>query len=542
MATAAWLSLTLFLFTGCDRNNGEIKPVKNVILLIPDGTSTSVLSVVRWFRECQNPQESTARLASDPYLCGLVRQACSDAPVAASPAAMTSFMTGYRVQNSNLSVYPAGNEGQDLFNVNADSTWQPLATVMEAAKILGHKSTGLVVTVTATHATPAATSSHVVSRSDNFNIIRQMASNGVDVVFGGGCKYVDEDVKSIFKDKGINYIEKNVSAFRSLDDAPAWALFAEKDMDFDLDRDTLAEPSLVEMTNKAISLLSKDKNGFFLMVEGSKVDYAAHSNDPLGIISEYEAFDKAVAAAIDFAKKDGNTTVIVVPDHGNSAMTIGDRNYAGYYKKGLDSAFVMLPKYKGTAVALSDKIEKCAPGEVRSIFKEFTGIDLSETEEKNIMDMRHCIESDYMNVSFSGNIMKVVTNILNAHTHIGYANGSHTSEDVFLAVYNPNGQRPEGFVEGTELAKYMVDVMGIGTTLDGLTSDIYVRSDVLFDGHECHVEPGKEPVLVVDEKIRIPANRSYIFTEDGKKDLSSVSVYVPKNKNFYISKEILRYL
>ena len=133
----------------CTRQD-KVKPTKNVILMIPDGTSTSVLSVVRWYRQHQNPQNGTVTLATDPYLCGLVRQNCSDSPIAASPAAMTSFMTGYKVQGSNLSVYPARNEGQDLVNVNADSTWQPLSTVMEAAKILGHKSTGLVVTVIAT--------------------------------------------------------------------------------------------------------------------------------------------------------------------------------------------------------------------------------------------------------------------------------------------------------------------------------------------------------------------------------------------------------
>ena len=87
----------------CTRQD-KVKPTKNVILMIPDGTSTSVLSVVRWYRQHQNPQNGTVTLATDPYLCGLVRQNCSDSPIAASPAAMTSFMTGYKVQGPNLSV------------------------------------------------------------------------------------------------------------------------------------------------------------------------------------------------------------------------------------------------------------------------------------------------------------------------------------------------------------------------------------------------------------------------------------------------------
>lgn len=526
----------------CTRQE-KVKPTKNVILMVPDGVSTSVLSLVRWYNQQKSPQNVTATLATDPYLCGLVRQSCSDSPVPASPAAMTSFMTGYKVQGSNMSVYPSKNEGQDLVNVNADSTWQPLATVMEAAKILGHKSTGLVVTVTATHATPGATTAHTVSRSEHHDIIRQMASNRVDVIFGGGVDYMDDDVKSILEDNGITYIEKDVPAFRAVGKAPVWSLFAGEDMAFDLDRDTLAEPSLCEMTEKALSLLSKDKNGFFLMVEGSKVDYAAHSNDPMGIISEYDAFDKAVAVAMDFAKKDGNTTVIVVPDHGNSGMTVGNNDYKNYYKKGLDTAMAMLPQYKCTGEGLTGLIQAQGVDRIRPIFKEYTGIDLTPAEEKAVRESMANVEKDYMEVALSRNLKSVVTKILNTHVHFGYASGCHTSEDVFLAVYNPNGQVPMGWIDGTDLADYMYGLLGVKGSLDELTSQIFVNSDVLLAGHETAVEGDKNaPVLVIDGKVRVPANRSYIEVDGQKKELASVSVYVPKNKNFYLSREILNYL
>ena len=526
----------------CTRQE-KVKPTKNVILMVPDGVSTSVLSLVRWYNQQKSPQNVTATLATDPYLCGMVRQSCSDSPIPASPAAMTSFMTGYKVQGSNMSVYPSKNAGQDLVNVNADSTWQPLATVMEAAKILGHKSTGLVVTVTATHATPGATTAHTVSRSEHHDIIRQMASNRVDVIFGGGVDYMDDDVKSILEDNGITYIEKDVPSFRAVEKAPVWSLFAGEDMAFDLDRDTLAEPSLCEMTEKALSLLSKDKNGFFLMVEGSKVDYAAHSNDPMGIISEYDAFDKAVAVAMDFAKKDGNTTVIVVPDHGNSGMTVGNNDYKNYYKKGLDTAMAMLPQYKCTGEGLTGLILAQGVDRIRPIFKEYTGIDLTAAEEKAVRESMANIEKDYMEVALSRNLKSVVTKILNAHVHFGYASGCHTSEDVFLAVYNPNGQVPMGWIDGTDLAGYMYGLLGVKGSLDELTSQIFVKSDVLLAGHETAVEGDKKaPVLVIDGKVRVPANRSYIEVDGQKKELASVSVYVPKNKNFYISREILNYL
>lgn len=539
---AAVLLVAGAVTVSCTRKQ-DIKPTRNVILMIPDGTSTSVLGVVRWMKEYRAPQNGGASLSFDPYICGLVRQYCSDAPVIESSAAMTSFMTGYRVQGPTIGIYPGKNEGQDIVNVNPDSTWQPLATVFEAAKILENKSLGLVVTVKASHATPAGTSSHVVSRNDDYNIIRQMASNRVDLVFGGGTKYMSDDVKDILSDNGINYVENDMDAFRNLKDSKTWALFAEKDLAFELDRNPGKEPSLSEMTSKAIELLSKDKNGFFLMVEGSKVDYAAHSNDPIGIISEFEEFDNAVKEALDFARKDGNTTVIVIPDHGNSGMTIGDRYYYDYSEKGLDSAFVMLPHYKATAVALANRIRECRPSEVKTVFKEATDIDLTPKEEEEILDVKNKIEQNYMNVSYSYNLTSAVTDIMNSHTHIGYVSGSHTSEDVFLAVYNPNGQTPRGWMEGTSLTDYIAGVLGLPKTLDALTGEIYIKSDVLLSGHQCSISGDKDAVLSVDGgKVLIPGNRSYIIKDSKKIPLNSVSIYIPQNGNFYISKEVLNYI
>ena len=82
-------------------------------------------------------------------------------------------------------------------------------------------------------------------------------------------------------------------------------MFSETSLAYDMDRDPAKEPSLAEMTKKAIDTLSKDEDGFFLMVEGSKIDWAAHANDPIGLISDIIAFDDAVKVALNFAKADG---------------------------------------------------------------------------------------------------------------------------------------------------------------------------------------------------------------------------------------------
>ena len=278
-------TISLPLFLACCRQ-GEVKPVKNIILMIPAGTSTAVLALQRWYYEHLDPQECQASLSFDPYICGLVRNHCSNSPMPESSASMSAYMTGHLVQGPNLCVYPVSTPEKDLIKVNPDSALQPLATVMEAAGILRGKAIGAAVTVDVTHATPAGTISHSASRNSRRTIIDQLASGRMDVLFGGGFKRVNDDIREILSDNGITYIEADAEAFREFEGDKVWALFTRGDMSYEMERDSLLEPSLAEMTEKAISILSQNRNGFFLMVEGSKVDFVAHGNDAPGILSE----------------------------------------------------------------------------------------------------------------------------------------------------------------------------------------------------------------------------------------------------------------
>ena len=533
-------AIALPLFMACCRQ-GEVKPVKNIILMIPDGTSTAVLALQRWYYEHLDPQECQASLSFDPYICALVRNHCSNSPMPESSASMSAYMTGQLVQGPNLCIYPAPCPEQDLVRVNPDSTYQPLTTVMDAARILGGKSIGAVVTVDVTHATPAGTIGHAVSRNSRRIIIDQLASGRMDVLFGGGYKRMNDGVKAILADNGVEYIESDAKAFREFDGDRLWALFTRGDMSYEMVRDSLAEPSLAEMTEKAINMLSRNRKGFFLMVEGSKVDFVAHSNDAPGILSEFGAFDRAVAVALDYARKDGNTAVIVVPDHGTSGVNFGDKHYHDYVKKGLDSLMVGLKDIKLTASLLEPILRKCPADDIPSLFREKTGIELNRNEYDALLASRGSSEDDYMKIAYSYNLQNEISKIIQKHTHIGFVSGGHTGEDLFLAVYNPNGQQPSGHLKAADLNEYMCRLAGLPVSLDELTSRIYVKHDVLLAGHSFEVEgEGSEAALVVDGgALRIPANRSYVLKGEEKIPLKSVSVYVPENGFFYISKEIL---
>lgn len=533
-------AISVPLCLACSRQ-GEVKPVKNIILMIPDGTSTAVLALQRWYYEHIEPQECRAALSFDPYICGLVRNHCSNSPMPESSASMSAYMTGQLVQGPNLGIYPAPSPGQDLLRINPDSTYQPLATVMDAARILGGKSIGAVATVDVTHATPAGTIGHSVSRNSRGIIIDQLASGRMDVLFGGGYKRMNDGVKAILADNGVEYIESDAKAFREFDGDRLWALFTRSDMSYEMERDSLAEPSLAEMTEKAIGMLSRNRNGFFLMVEGSKVDFVAHANDAPGILSEFGAFDRAVAVALDYAGKDGNTAVIVVPDHGTAGVNMGDRNYHDYTTKGLDSLMVGLKGIKMTAAQLDPLIRKCPADDIPAVFKENMGIDINRAEYDALLAARGKYEDDYMKIAYSYNLQHEISKIVQRHTHIGFVSGGHTGEDLFLAVYNPNGQQPTGHLKAADLCQYMCRLAGLPVSLGELTSNIFVKHDVLLAGHSCSIEgEKKDAVLVVDGgALRIPANRAYVLKGEEKISLKSVSVYVPENGCFYISREIL---
>lgn len=302
--------------------------IKNVILLIPDGTSTALLSVARWYQQYQD--STLTSLYIDPYLCGMVQTFCSNAPIGDSAPTTSCYMTGMPSQKGYISTYPP-KTNQDLVPVDSTRAYQPMVTLWEASKILKHKATGLVFTCEFPHATPADCGAHTYNRANYKSIASQMVHNQFDVVIGGGVSYLTSELSDFLKSKQYSVILNDKKAFEENQNDKIWSLFCDKYTPYDIDRNPDSIPSLAEMTSKAIKVLQHNENGFVLMVEGSKVDFAGHKNLAQKQVTDFLAFDKAVKVAIDFAKKDGHTVVVVVPDHGNGGINLGNTNSNGKY-------------------------------------------------------------------------------------------------------------------------------------------------------------------------------------------------------------------
>jgi alkaline phosphatase len=289
---------------------------KNVILLIPDGMGEAVMLATRYREVGRDGRLELDRLP----VFGQVTTHSENSLVTDSAAAGTALATGTRTHNGMIAQKPDGSSALDR-------------SILMLAKQAG-KSTGLVTEVQIAHATPAPFAASVPSRRMMNEIAEQYLANGVDVLLGGG--------ESNFRPKGVAGAHCAAEAAKRTDGRDLVAEFAGAGYQLATDRAALAaatapqgkllglfacenmawatepvetEPTSAEKTRKAIEVLARNPKGFFLMVERGKIDWATEANKAEESLAETLEFDRAVAAAMEFARREGNTLVIVTADH-----------------------------------------------------------------------------------------------------------------------------------------------------------------------------------------------------------------------------------
>ncbi|MDR3218535.1 MAG: alkaline phosphatase [Dysgonamonadaceae bacterium] len=519
------------------------KDIKNVIVLIPDGTSLASVSAARWYQRYNHPE--ITKLNIDPYLCGTILTYSSNAPIGDSAPTTSCYMTGYPSRAGYVATYPVADPKGDIIPMDPDKAYQPLMTVLEASRISLNKSTGLVFTCEFPHATPADCAAHSYSRSKYEWIAPQMVHNKLDVVIGGGVGILRDEDKQYLSDEGYGLFTNDIDNFRNYQGNKMWALFKDKDMSYDIDRNPAEEPSLAEMTQKAIEKLSRNKNGFFLMVEGSKIDWAAHANDAAAIITDMLAFDKACGVAFDFAKKDGKTLVIVVPDHGNSGFSIGSRKCPGYSSMSAEQLFGNVSQFKTSVEGLIAQLHNTDPANLRKVVNDLTGISLDDEEYNELLKC-----ADYKRSSLSDEermrgtqLTKVVAGILDKRTCFGFTTTGHTGEEVFLAVYDPTPQRMTGHHTNIELNTYLRRSLGFKQNLESLTDAYFAKHTDVFKDYTCSIQTLNDiPVLEVKKNdvavLEIRPNTDIIKHNGKEVKLNSVVVYVDKNNTFYLPQSL----
>ncbi len=342
------------------------KPAKNVILFVADGMDPTTVAAARIYdgqTRGEEGEENFLSFEKFPYLA-MSKTYNTDSQTPDSAGTMSAMATGVKTKIGVLSLSDAVVTGDC-----ASSKSAMVATLGELSERAG-LATGVVSTSLITDATPAAVYSHAASRgwqSDAAlppeavengcrDIARQLIEfsdgDGLEVVLGGGrapflpAETVDPEYpeKKGARRDGRNLADEwmskgnnrpyvwNRTDFETIDPASnpkVLGLFEPSVMKYEADRaaDGAGEPSIVEMTRKAIEILRQDKDGFFLMVEGGRVDHAHHDGNAARALSDAQIFAQAVAAADDMTD-DKNTLIIVTADHGHTLT------FAGYPHKG----------------------------------------------------------------------------------------------------------------------------------------------------------------------------------------------------------------
>ncbi len=286
---------------------------KNVILLIGDGMSFEHIDATEKYHNVDlvmNNMPVQLKSDIDSFII----------PATDSAAGGTALATGMRVWINSVGVYSFDPFSYDDINV-------PL-NLGELVKADG-KATGVVTTDKTSGATPSSFSAHVYDRGMEEEICEDQLVNGFDLIWGGATDSIN---KQNTAENGWTYIS-NRDEMNALEaGSRSFAQFNYSDL-YNC-TDNYNTPTVEEMTTKAIELLSANEKGFFLMVEGACIDKFSHDNIMDGALMCTEEFDKAVAAALDFAEKDGETLVVVTADHGTGGLTLNSETGEYYFTHG----------------------------------------------------------------------------------------------------------------------------------------------------------------------------------------------------------------
>lgn len=284
----------------------DLERPKNIILLIGDGMGLTQITAGMY------SMNEPIQLESFPVV-GLHKPYSSDNLVTDSAAGATAFASGVKTYNGAI-------------GVDVDTVAQK--TILELAEENG-LATGLVSTSSITHATPASFIAHVALRTSYEEIATYFLETEIDFMMGGGKRYFaqrERDDRNLYKE-----LEKKNYQVSDFFEKDFDNLVVKKDRNFayfTANEEPLPKSQgrdyLPFATRTAVNFLKKkgEEKGFFLMVEGSQIDWGGHANDLDYVISEFKDFDQAVKEALDFAKRDGETLVIVTADHETGGLAI----------------------------------------------------------------------------------------------------------------------------------------------------------------------------------------------------------------------------
>ncbi|KAG7908506.1 hypothetical protein KL905_001947 [Ogataea polymorpha] len=445
---------------------------KNIIMMVTDGTGPSSINMARYFRQYRDSLDIEDVLTLDRYFIGSSRTRSASSLITDSAAGATAFSCALKSYNGAIGV---------------DGNKQPCGTILEALKLKGYK-TGLVVTTGITDATPASFNAHADYRFMQSLIANQQLGLDTtlgpvtDLMIGGGsCFYLprshpqgcrDDETNLLEKAKEMNYtVVTNRQEFDQLQlgnnaSLPLLALVAYYNIPYDLDREETEYPSLEEEVKTALRLLTdatKDSDeGFFLLIEGSRIDHAGHSNDPAAQVREVLAYDKAFKAVIDYIDSaETETFMVSTSDHETGGLAVGRQVGPGY------------PEYLWKPEVLLNATKS---GEyLRKKFQNFRELN-SEKHKLEQFIKTEILENDlgiadytdkevFRLLEHQEKIHDLLVEMVSVRAEVGWSTHGHTAVDVNIYAHSNTErgrhllrQHLAGNVENTDIGRFWEQV------------------------------------------------------------------------------------
>src|SRR5699024_6060978 len=298
---------------GVKRTGTDPTP-KNIIYLIGDGMSFPQITATEY-------AYGSLTMTSLPH-SGMLTTYSNNSKITDSAAGATALATGHKTNNGMLGVLPDGT---------------PVDNITEYASKLG-KTTAIIASSQITHATPAGFAIHHKDRGEEFKIAGKLADAGIDLLMGAGYNdYIpknegcqrpdDQNLIEEMEKEGYFYIDRVEGLSQAAENRKVIAFLEAKSLAPAPERGD----QLVQLTKAALANASQDPDGFFMMIEGSQIDWGGHDNDGNRVVEEVKDFDDVVSTVIDFAKENGRTLVVVTADHETGGLTMPGGEESGQF-------------------------------------------------------------------------------------------------------------------------------------------------------------------------------------------------------------------
>ncbi|KAG2231317.1 hypothetical protein INT48_001253 [Thamnidium elegans] len=421
----------------------EPEPKKNVIMMISDGFGPASETFARQYYTWLGERDVKTMLPLDEIHVGHSRTQSSSSLVTDSAAGATAFACAQKSYNGAIGVDP-----QEV----------PCGTVLESAKIHKGMLTGLVVTSRITHATPAAFSAHVRGRDSENTIAEQQIGHNplgrtVDLMFGGGvCEFLSNatlgscrtDTRDLFSEAEDQFGWQVIHGQGSRQKFDS----IEKDVDL---------PLMALFANNS----KKQDTGFFLMIEGSRIDMAAHTNDPAAHVHDILEYQQTVEMVKKFVEENPNTVVISTSDHETGGFTAG-RQIGDEYPEYLWYPEV-ISRVQNSSESLAEAWSLALLSQTTTddyltqvLIESGLGIkDVTKEEVQRVKDWKPTATCTTIDLSY------IFADMVSRRALIGWTTHGHTAVDVNLYAKGDGTEALRGSHENTEIGDFIVDYLGL---------------------------------------------------------------------------------